>query len=226
MPWEHTGSVPLILNIITMQRWVANFIHQKATWYPMNRRLGGCHSHSGWFGEEKNSCTGTIQTSDYPAYGLVVILTMPPSCYFNITFELKASQTLLCYSSLSETHWQTVPTFCCYIRSPISIILRLEQTKLKVIHQPLNNTFCFRNRLYTRTMKQFIFCSKWLWCEYRQTFSDHILASHWLPAGISLWLLTSLYLGSFTLLFGCGFMDKNPCMYKFLPPAISEYTKH
>jgi hypothetical protein len=180
VPWRHIVSALLICKISTRQRWVASFM--RWTIYPLNRRLGGPHSQSVCYREEKNWCTCRIPTLDFPAHSLFVTPTMNPWCHFNILFKLKASQTLLCYLSLSETHWQTAPTFCCYIRSPISIILRLEQTELKVTHQPLFNKFFFSNRLYKRPVKRFIFCSMWVRRDYKQTFSDHMLASHCLPA--------------------------------------------
>lgn len=40
--------------ILGLDEWAVSLRLEKAPWYPLNRRLGGCHSRSELFGKEKN----------------------------------------------------------------------------------------------------------------------------------------------------------------------------
>jgi hypothetical protein len=116
--WEFTTS---ILNLNTRWRSVVSFTPQlfyvwgKSPQYPMERRLGGPHSQSGCFGEEKNLL---------PLLAIESQLSSPwPSLY---SLSYCSSQVFVFARTYSHTHTHTHK----YIHIWLTLIILISQTLL------------------------------------------------------------------------------------------------
>jgi hypothetical protein len=116
MPWRHMGEwryISTILDPSTRRRWVVSFTHWllypwgSSPQYPLDRRLGGPQSWSGFYGEEKN----LAPVGNY-------IPAVPPlaSCYtdwatgsFLILLQLQFSHVVSLLHTQLSSHPQTRP---------------------------------------------------------------------------------------------------------------------
>jgi hypothetical protein len=82
--WGSGYIDPHFLNLSTSWKWVVSFplyLLGKGLWYPLDRRLGGPQSQSGWHGEEKilDPTRAQTLTPGHPACSLSLYWRYPDS---------------------------------------------------------------------------------------------------------------------------------------------------